>query len=392
MFRPRPLLAGLVSALVAAALGGCSLGDEPSTPPQLGGTSGEQDAATKLGFPRGATKNTIRIAGEDAVADVAGAVNAVFPGRTEDDRPNAVVLVDKGDWQGAVAAAVLMANPIEAPTLLSDGDELPDESRDTLARLDPRGSDLSKDAQVIRIGDRPPRPEGRRTALIQGADPYERAAAIDRFISTAKGEPSGNVVLASGEQPQFAAPAAAWAARSGDSVLLTRRASLPPSTRKALQEHEKPNIYVLGPPAVIAPSLERELEALGKVTRIQGRTPVQNAIEFARFQRGGFGWGIVVPGYNFAIANVGRPLDAAAAAPLATKGIFAPLLLTDQAASLPRALESYLLDVQPGFEDDPRQAVYNRVWILGNETALSQQAQARIDRITELIPVQANPP
>jgi hypothetical protein len=118
---------------------------------------------------------------------------------------------------------------------------------------------------------------------------------------------------------------------------------------------------------------------------------VQNAIAFSRYQRGGFGWGIVVPGYNFTLANASRPLDAAAAAPLATKGIFAPLLLTDE-ASLPRAVEGYLLDVQPGFEEDPRQAVYNRVWLLGDESAISQQAQARIDRVTELVPVQRGNP
>ena len=45
-------------------------------------------------------------------------------------------------------------------------------------------------------------------------------------------------------------PAAAWAARSGDSVLFTRRddaARPPPGARCAA--HEQPNIYVLGPGA-----------------------------------------------------------------------------------------------------------------------------------------------
>ena len=95
-----------------------------------------------------------------------------------------------------------------------------------------------------------------------------------------------------------------------------------------------------------------------------------------------------MPGYNFAIANTSRPLDAAAAASLATSGVFAPLLLTDDAADLPRPLESYLLSVQPGYEDDPGQAVYNRAWILGDDDAISVEEQARIDAITELIPVQ----
>jgi hypothetical protein len=48
--------------------------------------------------------------------------------------------------------------------------------------------------------------------------------------------------------------------------------------------------------------------------------------------------------------------------------------------------------VQPGYEDDPGQAVYNRVWILGDEEAVSVEAQAQVDAITELIPVQATAP
>ena len=88
---------------------------------------------------------------------------------------------------------------------------------------------------------------------------------------------------------------------------------------------------------------------------------MENAIAFARYRQGDFGWGVEVPGYNFSVASTTRPLDAAAAASLATRGVFAPLLLTDRAADLPPALESYFLSVQPGYEDDPGQAVYNRV-------------------------------
>ena len=128
------------------------------------------------------------------------------------------------------------------------------------------------------------------------------------------------------------------------------------------------------------------------MTRIDGPTPVENAIDFARFERRGFGWGVTVPGYNLTLAGTSRPLDAAAAAALATKGVYAPLLLTDRAAELPRALETYFLSIQPGFEDDPGQAVYNRVWILGDDKQVSVPAQARLDQITELVPVQANAP
>ena len=382
----------IAAAVALASFSGCSLGDEPSRPPQLGTRSGDEDAAEKLGFPSTATKNTIRVGGGDAASDAAGVASAVFPGTSDAARPTAVVLVDKDDWQAGVTASVLAARPIGAPVLLSDGNELPPVTKDTLERLKPKGSDLSKDAQVIRIGDKPARPTGFKTAVIEGRDPYERAAAIDRFFSAAKGKPSANVVVASGERSEFAMPAAAWAARSGDTVLLTRKDTVPTATASALKAHNKPNIYVLGPREAISGKAAKELEKLGKVTRIQGPTAVENAIAFARFERGRFGWGVVVPGYNLTLAATSRPLDAAASAALATKGVFAPLLLTDRASELPQPLEAYLLSIQPGFEDDPGQAVYNRVWILGDDKQISVPAQARLDQVTELVPVQGNTP
>jgi hypothetical protein len=265
-------------------------------------------------------------------------------------------------------------------------------TKDTLDRLQPKGSDLSKGAQVIRIGRGTARPSGFKTAVIEGNDPYERAAAIDRFHSAARGKPSTNVVVFSGEKPEWAMPASAWGARSGDGLLPVKRDSVPPVIAKALRQHSKPNIYALGSNEAIGAKALKALGRLGTVRRIQGPTPVENAIAFARYQRGGFGWGVVVPGYNFTIANTDRPVDTAAAASLATRGVFAPLLLTDRADALPKPLEAYLLSVQPGFEGDPGQAVYNRVWVLGDDKTISLKEQGRLDEITELIPVQANAP
>jgi hypothetical protein len=336
---PRRAHAAVVLACLAA-LSGCSLSEDKDKPPALGAKSNDDQAANKLGFPSTATKNTIRVGGGDAVADAAGVANAVFPGTSEATRPTAIVLVDKKDWQAGVTASVLTASPIGAPLLVSDGGDLPAVTKDTLSRLKPTGSDLSRDAQVIRIGASPPRPDGYKTAIIEGKDPYTRAAAIDRFFSAARGKPSGDVVVTSGERSEFAAPAAAWAARSGDSVLLTKRNQVPAPIKKALGEHNKPDIFLLGPPSVVSKKVEKDLGKLGKVRRIQGPTPVENAIAFARYDKAGFGWGVVVPGYNFTLANTSRPLDAAASSSLATKGVYAPLLLTDQSKALPKALEA----------------------------------------------------
>jgi hypothetical protein len=381
--------------VLPVALAGCSLGDEDPPPPQVGVKAEDEQAAEEPGFPTNATRNTIRVGGGDAAADAAGVANALYPATGDSDRPTAVVLVDQEDWVSGIAASVLTGPPIGAPILLSDGDELPAATEETLERLDPKGSDLSNDAQVIRIGPGVARPEGFRTALIRGDNPFERAAAIDGFFSAARGEPSNDVLLYSGEQAEWAMPAAAWAARSGDSVLPVRADSVPAPILEAIRAHERPNVFVLGPRRVISERVLRRLEGRGQartVERIEGPTPVENAIAFARYEKGDFGWGVVVPGYNFALANVSRPLDAAAAAALATRGVFAPLLLTDDAARLPKPLEAYFLSVQPGYENDPGEAVYNRAWILGDDDAVSVEEQAQLDAITELIPVQATSP
>jgi hypothetical protein len=382
------------------ALVGCSLGEDETPPPQVGVAADEEEAAEKLGFPAGATRNTVRVGGSDAAADAAGVANALYPATGDANRPTAVVLVDQEDWVTGIAASVLTGPPIGAPILLSDGDELPTATEDTLERLDPMGSDLSQDAQVIRIGPEVPRPEGFRPAVLKGDNPYTRAAAIDRFFAAARGGPSNDVLLYSGEQPEWAMPAASWAARSGDSVLPVRADGIPAPVMRALREHERPNVFVLGPKRVISERVVRQLEGkpgggeelARSVERIAAPTPVENAIAFARYEKGDFGWGIVVPGYNFVLANVSRPLDAAAAAALATRGVFAPLLLTNDAERLPKPLEQYFLSVQPGYEDDPGEAVFNRAWILGDDEAISVEQQAQVDAITELIPVQAGVP
>ena len=211
---------------------GCSTNDEESRPPQLGVKAEDEQAAEKLGFPSTATRNTVRVGGSDAVSDAAGVAGALYPATGDSDRPTAVVLVDKDDWATAVAASVLVGRPIGAPILLSDGGELPAVTKDVLDRLKPKGSDLSKDAQVIRVGPDVARPDGYKTALIEGDNPFERAAAIDRFFSAARAKPSNDVVLYSADDAEFAMPAAAWAARSGDAALPVRRDPHPGADRR----------------------------------------------------------------------------------------------------------------------------------------------------------------
>ena len=117
-------------------------------------------------------------------------------------------------------------------------------------------------------------------------------------------------------------PAAAWAARSGDPVLFVNKDSVPKPTIDALAAGRGRDVYALGPPSAIS---DKALTNAGKSPRRtwcgSGTTdPVANAIDFARYSNGSFGWNINDPGHGFVIASDTDPMDAAAAAPLSASG------------------------------------------------------------------------
>jgi hypothetical protein len=296
-----------------------------------------------------------------------------------------VTLVDAGNWRAAVAASVLMAPPIRAPILLGDGDDLPGATSAALEALAPAGAEKAGGAQVVRVGD-VARPKGLKSTDLVGRDDFALARAIDAFQASARGASADSVVVASAERPEYAMPAAAWAAKSGDPVLFVKRDSLPPDTKAAIEAHEQPHIYVLGPATAISSRVVRQLKSLGSVVRIDGRDAQRNAVAFARFTDGTFGWGVVDPGHGLVFANPDRPADAAAAAPLSASGTYGPLLLLDSDGDVPAAVSDYLLDIQPGYAKDPTRGVYNHGWLVGDDKAISEGAQARIDSLLEIVP------
>jgi Cell wall binding domain 2 (CWB2) len=341
---------------------------------------------TDLGFPAFATKNTTRVAGADPVADAAGVALAVYPSTGDVSGPDAVTLVDVGDWQGGIAAASLMAAPVGAPILLTDGGELPSLTASAIRSLAPAGSSETGGRQAFVIGAAA-RPAGFDAQTVKGDDPATLAAEIDRLRTRLEGEPD-DVLVTSSQDPALAMPAAAWAARSGDPVLFSDPDSLPKATAEALHAHERSGVYVLGPESAISKEAFKQIERISPgAQRLGTSNPVSNAVEFARYASGTFGWNINDPGHGFVIANADRPLDAAAAVPLSASGTWGPLLVTDEAAALPGPLEAYLLDVKPGFESDPTRAVYNHVWLIGDTSAVSVDFQARVDQLAEVAPV-----
>jgi hypothetical protein len=386
-----PVRALLLLLVLLAFAAGCGGGGKDSADkprqPVVGQAGDDEKAAQSLGFPGFATKNTTRVGGADPVANAAGVAQAIYPARSRDTRPAAVTLVDGKDWRAAISAAQLMSRPLRAPILLSDGDKLPDASQSALDELGPTGAEKAGKAQVIRIGTTA-KPKGLRSSDVEGADPAALAQAIDRLHTAATGTPTRAVVVAPSGAPEFAMPAAAWAAKAGDPVLWTDRDSLPAATKAAVTAHRRPRIYVLGPASVISDKVLEQLGELGTARRISAPDPVANAVAFARFNDGRFGWNAVDPGHGLVFATTKRPGDAAAAAPLSGSGTYGPLLVVTEANALPRAVQDYLLDIQPGYDDDPVRGVYNHGWVVGDEAAISVDVQSRIDALLEIQPVQ----
>jgi hypothetical protein len=380
--RPVPLL--LLAALAATGCGR-EINTDNSAPPALVGQPSQQRA--NLGFPEFATKNTTRVPGSGPTQIAAAVLRGVYPDPAR--KPDAITLVDSHDWRVAVAAAALMAPPFNAPALYTNGTSLPAVSKGTLDALSPQGSSAAGDAQVIRIGN-VAKPAGLKSSDVAGSTPLALTRSIAGLIHSAKPGKTSHVIVTSLDEPNYGAPAAAYAAKSGDPVLFVTHSSVPPETRAALAALAglaRPRIYVLGPSKVVGPEVTSELRRLGRVKRIGGQDPVTNSIGMARYRDGTFGWGIVDPGHGLVFARTGKPLDAAAAAPLSGSGTFGPLLLVDNPDRLAQPLQQYLLDIQPGYQADPVRGVYNHGWIVGTRDAIPVAEQARIDALLEIVPV-----
>ena len=400
---PKPLAPKLLAALVVLALAfivvaviGSSGGGEdsstsggsapaPATTDDSGDEAPSPQVAEALAFPAFATNNTTRIGGSDPVSNAAGAALAVFPSTTAAQQPAAVTLVGEEDWAGAIAASVLMAAPVRSPILFSTPDGLPEDSEEALAALGPQGSKATGGASLFAIGSVSLPDDAGKVTRVDAGDPTATAAQIATLRDRLFGKPPAHILVASSSSPDYAMPAAAWAARSGDPVLYADGKKLPPATTAALKAHAKVPVYVLGPPSVISAAVVKEIGKVAKrVERVAGKDPVASALALARYRDGSFGWNVNDPGHGFVLVNSDSPADAAAAAPLSASGTWGPLLLTNDPARLPAKVRSYFLDVKPGYTTDPTRAFYNRVWVIGDQEAISVAQQAEVNELAEL--------
>jgi len=367
--------------IVAAIVGGGGGGESTETPAPVGAPPEAPAGQTpdQLGYPGFATANTTRVGGGDAASNAAAVALAAYPSGAPSRQPDAVVLVDAADWRSAIAAAVLMAPPLGAPPLIGEADGVPAPTEEALDALDPTGGKDSKGTRVFAVGAAAA-PSGLQTKRVGRGGGTAAAAEIAALRDHLLGAPPSHIVVAPAADPAFAMPAAGWAARSGDPILFADEDTLPQPTAAVLRRHHHTPVFVLGPSSAISSEVVRRIaKIVDDVHRVSGEDPASNAIAFARYADGGFGWNVNDPGHGFVVARSDEPLDAVAAAALSAAGAWGPLLLSDSADTLPAALRGYLLDVKPGYTTDPTRAFYNHVWVIGNQEAISVNEQAEID-------------
>ena len=245
------LIAALVVLAVTNPFGGSDNGETRVVTIAVATDNAQQAPVGTLGFPLVATRNTTRISGPDPTADAAAAALATHPPAPGARPLQAAILVPDDDWQAGVAASVLSGPPTRIPVLVSGRDSVPDATTQALAQLHPEGGGPSGDTQVYSASGAAV-PSGLNSDQLHGDSPAEIANSIDQLRQRLlKAEPE-HIVVVSSDEPGYAMPAAAWAARSGDAVLFSGRNQVPAATLAALRRHAASAVYVLGPESVIS--------------------------------------------------------------------------------------------------------------------------------------------
>ncbi|WP_209019623.1 cell wall-binding repeat-containing protein, partial [Halorussus marinus] len=271
-----------------------------------------------------------------------------------------VVRVPENDWQTAMAASRLRASE---DALLLFGNATPPSSAN--------GTNTSSVSTVD----------------ISGGNPAETAASIATRGNGSDDISQNNVIIVNSDEPQWALPAAAWSAYSGDPILYANEDGVPDATQEAIEELNASHAYVLAPPGLVSDEALSDLNV--EWTRVSGDTPQDHAIEVAEFrdESRDFGWGIherdKVGYYNFMLVNPSEPEHAVSSTNLQW-GKAGPILLVNDDGSLPAVTENYAWQSQPAWFSTPAEGPFNHLFAMGSTDQVSWVSQGRLDYAVEI--------
>ena len=386
------IAAGTAALLAVSVLSGCQDRDTaaPSNP-SSGKTAVSQ---TEVSMPWIGTKNTTRINTSDPIEAAVLASRTLWTSTNDSNKAGSVVLVDSENWQTAAASADLIHHPSNGPILFVNKDGVPEATLNELKRLKPKGAKSNDGIQVIIVGkvagnvEEQLKPLNYKVDQVEGENPAAVAQAIDAYYAKVSGSTPESVIIGSMDSPEYTLPAVNWIAHMPEPLLYVSKDEIPQETAEALDTRGgKANIYVIGPESVVSGTVLEQLKKYGKVTRISGNDPYENAVNFAKYKdpETEFGWGIDSPGHNFSFLPADSTMLSIAVAPFSHLGKHAPLLFTDK-DGMPDSVMKYVMSIQPQFTKSPTEGPYNHAWITGDGNSISEQGQSEIDDMLEIVP------
>lgn len=303
--------------------------------------------------------------------------------------PRVVILAPAADWHAALAATSLIAPPLDGCLLLVPPNQVPDELREEMERLAPRGLPWDGGNQVLLVGDMPRGLTAELDATsfrhrhLNAGSPAELAATVDIYLNSLRGKPGSQLAVVPEDDPAAAVVAADWAAHKGSSILFAARDRVPAATIGALaKRRQQAHMKLVFRRDAMTPGLLDELAAFGVLDASSAGEPVELAVDAARYRAADqmgepTGWGANTPGQGFTFALLGQPFDSVLAANFTHRGAHGPLLpITPD--RVPGAVIDYLEDIRPD-TGAVQGSSLNTGWIVGAESAVGVRLQRRVE-------------
>lgn len=324
------------------------------------------------------TLNTTRICGTDPINTAVEISKIGFSSM----KPNAVILVNRSEVFDGIAASPLVHFPIDAPILFTDRNMLNNETLAEIQRLSPMGY---KGIQVILVGNisRNVALElnrlGLRTYQVTGRNHYETACKIPDERKEFE-----NILIMSGEDFSEGIVSAFWSAHHGDPILFVQKDSIPSCTLEAIRKMHNINAYIIGSTKTVSKAVESALSQLNNINhivRIDGNTPYDIAINFAKYENPitKFGWGRNYrEGHAFTFGTLSNPMAIISGVILAHMGKHSPLLLIEK-DSVPQSVINYLQSIKPLPPKGMPRPPFMHGFILGNTSQITYNVQIKIE-------------
>jgi hypothetical protein len=269
---------------------------------------------------------TVRVFGADPAIPSDRFATAAGLSQTAFADASTVVLARADDYPDALTAAVL-ADGVNAPVLLANTGEIPRATRLEINRLGadrvilvggPQALSAAVETQAQRLG--------LQVERVWGANRYGTAAEVAKRV----GAPEGRAFLATGENFPDALSASSASAFLDRPIYLTQTGRLTDETLRAMKAQNIRQLDVVGGPAAVSATVERQLRAEGFVLRrLAGANRYETAVRVAEAFEG-TGLRLTRPVIASGEGRGKTSPDALAAGPIAAR-VSSPLLLTPAA-------------------------------------------------------------